>query len=113
LGTTTADQNTLFAHRNNAGASDVVVYLVSTLIGGAGNFVGCAAHPAAQPGCAVVQVAAPWLTAHEVGHVLGLSHVSNTDRLMNPDIGWTNLPPDLIDSEYTTMLSSGLTTACP
>lgn len=112
-GSTTTDQNTLFGHRNNAGSNDVVVYLVSTLIGGAGNFVGCAAHPSGQPGCAVVQVGASWLTAHEVGHVLGLSHVSNTDRLMNPTIGWTNLPPDLIDSEYQTMLGSSLTTACP
>ena len=113
-GSTTGDQNTLFAHRNNAGSNDIVVYLVSSLIGGTGNFVGCAAHPANEPACAVVEVdSARWLTAHEVGHVLGLSHVTNSDRLMNPSIGWTNLPPDLIDSEYQTMLDSSLTTACP
>jgi hypothetical protein len=113
-GSTTSDQNTLFAHRNNVGSNDIVVYLVSSLIGGAGNFVGCAAHPANEPACAVVEVdSARWLTAHEVGHVLGLSHVTNSDRLMNPSIGWTNLPPDLIDSEYQTMLGSSLTTACP
>jgi len=113
VGSTTSDQDTLFAHRNNAGSDDIVVYLVSSLIGGTGNFVGCAAHPAGEPACSVVEVdTARWLTAHEVGHVLGLSHVSNSDRLMNPDIGWTNLPPDLVDSEYQTMLGSSLAKAC-
>jgi Matrixin len=113
LGSTTTDQNTLFNQRNNAGANDIVVYLCNTLIGGAGNFVGCAAHPTSQPGCVIVEVdTARWLTAHEVGHVLGLFHVSNTDRLMNPSIGWTNLPPDLIQSEYQTMLDSSLSFPC-
>ena len=113
-GSTTSDQNTLFANRNNAASGDIVVYLVSSLIGGAGNFVGCAAHPANEPACAVVEVdTARWLTSHEVGHVLGLVHVSNSDRLMNPNIGWTNLPPDLIDSEFQTMLASNLSNACP
>src|SRR5205807_1725873 len=113
LGATTNDQNTLFQNRNNAGANDIVVYLASTLIGGAGNFVGCASFPSGRPGCAIVQVnAARWLTAHEVGHVLGLSHVSNTDRLMNPTIGWTNLPPDLVQSEFQTMLDSSLSVPC-
>ena len=113
LGSTTTDQTTLFANRNNAGSSDIVVYLVSSLIGGAGNFVGCASHPASEPGCAIVEVdTARWLTSHEVGHVLGLLHVSDTDRLMNPTIGWTNLPPDLISSEFKTMLDSSLSIPC-
>ncbi len=113
LGSTTTDQTTLFANRNNAGSNDIVVYLVSTLTGGAGNFVGCASHPASEPGCAIVEVdTARWLTSHEVGHVLGLLHVSDTDRLMNPTIGWTNLPPDLISSEFKTMLDSSLSIPC-
>lgn len=111
-GNPTADQNSLFQNRNNVSASEIVVYLVNTLIGGAGNFVGCATHPAGQPGCAIVQTDAPWLTAHEVGHVLGLTHVSDTKRLMNPDTGWTDLPPDLDSSEFQTMLKSALTTNC-
>jgi hypothetical protein len=55
MGTTTADQNTLFANRNNAGANDLVVYLANSLISTVANVVGCAAHPNGQPGCAIVQ----------------------------------------------------------
>ena len=113
-GNPTADQNTLFANRNNAGANDVVVYVVSTLIGGAGNFVGCATYPNGQPGAAVVVSNAAWLTAHEVGHVLGLLHVSttpptNSNFLMWPNTSWTNTPPDLSSSEFKTMRDSNLT----
>ena len=111
-GQLTADHRTLFPNRNNAGANDVVVYLCQTLVGGAGNFVGCAVFPAGQPGCVVVQSGAEWLTAHEVGHVLGLGHVTNSDRLMNPNTGWTNVPPDLDATERQTMRNSNLTTPC-
>jgi hypothetical protein len=117
LGQPTQDHNTLFANRNNVGNNELVVYIVSTLMGGAGNFLGCATHPNGQPGAAVVQSNARWLVAHEVGHVLGLRHVdiatpTNRDFLMWRDVGWTNLPPDLAASEYTTMISSGLTRPC-
>jgi hypothetical protein len=111
----TSEQSTLMGHRNNAGAKDVVVYLVSTLTGDGGNLVGCASHPSDKPACAIVQAAgADWLTAHEIGHVLGLSHVSttpatNSDFLMWPNIGWTNTPPDLSASEFQTMRNSDLT----
>lgn len=111
-GQTTRDQNNLFANRNNVGRNELVVYIVSTLIGGSGNFVGCAAHPNGQPGVVVVQINARWLTAHEVGHVLGLRHVSGSDHLMFPNIGWINVPPNLADSEYTTMQDSGFTNRC-
>lgn len=112
LGQPTAEQNTLFANRNNAGSNDMVVYVVTTLTGGAGNFVGCATHPNGQPGAAVVQSSAQWLVAHELGHVLGLRHVNNSDFLMNPNTGWTNPPPNVAASEFATMLSSGLTNPC-
>jgi hypothetical protein len=131
-GTITADQDALFQNRNNVGADDLVVYLVNTLIGGQGNFVGCAAFPAGRPGLAIVQANARWLTAHEVGHVLGLSHVcefpspdnpnpavlcvngsGQSDNLMWPNIQWTNLPPHVAEPEFRTMLGSGFTVACP
>jgi len=131
-GQPTQDQNTLFANRNNVGNNELVVYILLTLIGGAGNFVGCATYPNGQPGVAVVvQPNANWLVAHEVGHVLGLRHIcevptaanptpavacvagsGQSDSLMFPNVGWTNVPPDLATSEYTTMINNGLTNPC-
>lgn len=130
-GTPTADQNNLFANRNNVGNNELVVYVVSTLIGGTGNFVGCATHPNGQPGVAVVQISGNWLVAHEVGHALGLLHVcefptpanptpavacvagsGQSDSLMFPTTGWTNVPPDLTSAEFTTMVNSDLTIPC-
>ncbi|MEI7725946.1 MAG: DUF6623 family protein [Bacteroidota bacterium] len=107
-GSTTAEQNTLFGNRNNVGANDVVVYFVE-----ATNppYNGCAAHPDGRPGAVVASGATRWTMGHEVGHVLGLSHVDNNDRLMtgNGTGNITNPPPDLISSEITTMRNSTLT----
>jgi hypothetical protein len=116
-GQPTQDQKTLFPNRNNVGNNELVVYIVSTLIGGAGNFVGCATHPDGQPGAAVVQSNANWLVAHEIGHVLDLNHVdstvaTNSDFLMWPNTGWTNVPPDISAAEASTMVNSGLTNPC-
>jgi hypothetical protein len=114
LGQTTQEQNYLFANRNNVGSNEIVVYVVSTLIDATmvGNVLGCAAHPSGQPGVAVIQANARWLIAHEIGHVLGLLHVNGSDNLMFPNVGWTNVPPDLSASEYTTMKNTDLTTSC-
>jgi hypothetical protein len=108
LGNTTAEQNQLFNNRNNAGANDVVVYFVRSTVP---PFNGCAAHPPGQPGAVVAQGATQWTLGHEVGHVLGLFHVNNNDRLMtgNGTANITNPPPDLIASEVTTMLASPFT----
>ena len=133
-GTPTAEQTTLFANRNNVGNNELVIYIVANLIdasGAAGNFLGCATHPNGQPGVAVVQANARWLVAHEVGHVLGLRHVcefptaanptpavacvagsGQSDSLMFPNVGWTNVPPNLADAENSRMRDSDLTTPC-
>lgn len=114
-GTLTNDQRDLYTNRNNVGPNDVVVYVVQSLvnIAAATNLLGCATQQVDRgPGAAVIQANAPWLVAHEVGHVLGLTHFGPSDSLMFPNVGWTNVPPDLAASEYTTMISSALTNPC-
>jgi hypothetical protein len=108
LGAVTQEQNQLFANRNNAWVSDVVVYFVRSTVP---SYNGCASHPAGQPGAVVAQIASVWTLAHEVGHVLDLRHVNDDNRLMtgNGTSNITNLPPDLISQEVNTMRASTLT----
>jgi hypothetical protein len=108
VGSTTSEQNDLFGHRNNAGANDICVYFVRSTVP---PLNGCAAHPAGRPSAVVTSVASRWSMGHECGHVLGLSHVADTDRLMMGGGTWniTNPPPDLIQSEINTMIASPLT----
>ena len=74
-GTVTADQTLLFANRNNAGPTDLVVYFVTLLTGNVGTPNGCALSPSGQPGAAAAQGASVWTLAHEVAHALGLDHI--------------------------------------
>ena len=90
------------------GTNHVAVYFVRTTNPPSN---GCAAFPAGRPSCAIVSTASSWTLGHEVGHVLGLPHVTPTDRLMMGGGTWniTNPPPDLIDAERVTMDASALT----
>ncbi|HVO26143.1 MAG TPA: FG-GAP-like repeat-containing protein [Candidatus Margulisiibacteriota bacterium] len=107
-GTPTAEQTQLFANRNNAWANDVVVYFVRSTVP---SFNGCATFPAGRPGAVVAQIASQWTMGHETGHVLGLVHVNDNNRLMtgNGTANITNPPPDLISTEVNTMRASVLT----
>ncbi len=108
MGQPTAEQTTLFTNRNNVGVNDVVVYFVQAT-NPPNN--GCAAFPAGRPGAVVASGATQWTMGHEIGHVLGLNHVNDNNRLMtgNATANITNPPPDLINSEISTMKSSLLT----
>jgi hypothetical protein len=104
----TAEQVELFGNRNFAGVDDVVVYFVESTIP---PYNGCAAHPEGQPGATIAAIATEWTLGHEVGHVLGLRHVSNErDRLMTTGgtANVTNPPPDLVALECTTLTASRL-----
>jgi hypothetical protein len=126
-GTTTPQQGQLFQNRNNVAQNEIVVYFVRSLVPAAN---GCATFPAGNPGAAVAQIASRWTVAHEVGHVLGLNHISgeNTNcppatpqccstpdftRLMT-GCGTGNIigVPNIVQSEIDTMRSSDLTRAC-
>jgi uncharacterized protein with LGFP repeats len=108
MGAATAEQQQLFANRNNAGSNDVVVYFVRTT---QPPYNGCAAFPSGRPGAVVASGASQWTMAHEVGHVLSLAHVNDNNRLMtgNGTDGITNPPPDVVASESSSMLASGFT----
>lgn len=104
----TSEQLALYENRNNAGPNDVVVYIVR---GTNPILAGCAAHPPGRPGALVAFFANEWTIAHEIGHVLGLRHVDDDDRLMLDDgtFNITNPPPDLVAFEASAMLSSPYT----
>jgi hypothetical protein len=108
MGSVTTEQTQLMANRNGVGANNVVAYFVRSTNPA---FNGCAAHPANRPSAVVASIASEWTLGHEVGHVLGLAHVTPTDRLMmgGGTNNITNPPPDLIASEVQTMDNSPFT----
>jgi hypothetical protein len=103
-GTTVNEQERLFANRAGAGNNDLVVYFVRSVIKTAGPnqgaLNGCATHPAGRPGAAVAQIASLWTLAHELGHVLGLSHITG-----EKDAAGNCVTPD------TTRLMTGCSTS--
>ncbi|MFC8897105.1 hypothetical protein, partial [Streptomyces cinereoruber] len=105
VGRTTSEQEGLFAHRSGADGTDVVVYFVRSTVP---PLNGCAAHPPGLPSVVVAQGATAWTLAHEVGHVLGLRHVDDNDRLMtgNGTRNITNPPPELVPDEVGTVVRS-------
>jgi hypothetical protein len=107
-GATTTEQQQLFANRNDVGAQDVAVYFVRSTNP---PLNGCASHPAGRPSVVVAQGATTWTLGHEVGHVLGLDHVGDLDRLMTGGGtgNITHLPPDLVPSEQSTIIQSSFT----
>jgi Bacterial tandem repeat domain 1 len=104
-GAVTTQQQSLFGQRNSVGPSDIVVYFIRSTIP---PFNGCSAYPDGRPGLVISSYSTEWTLAHEVGHVLGLFHVTDAHRLMTGG-GTANIvnpPPVLYPEEAVTMLSS-------
>jgi hypothetical protein len=101
-GNTTTEQNTLFQNRNSVGTNEVVVYFVRTTVPALN---GCAAHPNGQPGAVVTRNASQWTLAHEVGHVLGLNHISGEHQ------GCPSTDPECCGSADFTRLMTGCSTS--
>ena len=113
--TLTGEQATLFRNRKNAAAIDVCAYWVRNLIGGSGNFIGCASHPRGVPALAITGTQTTrYCLAHEMGHVLGLNHVPESDHhnLMRPIDDYTNPPPALTSDQFETMRWSPFLFSC-
>jgi len=106
----TGEQEELFSHRDGVGGREIVAYFVRSTLP---PYNGCAAHPDGSPAFLVTQVGSEWTLAHELGHVLGLAHVADRDRLMTGlgTAGITDPPPDLVPDEVATLAASEFVTA--
>jgi hypothetical protein len=104
-GAVSEEQVTLSNYRDNAGPNDVVVYACRTVSANGGALNGCASYPPGRPMAVISAGASVYTLAHEIGHVLGLVHVNDNDRLMtgNGTYNITNPPPDLTAGEITIM----------
>ena len=76
----TAEQNQLFANRNNVNVREIAVYFVRTT-NPPNN--GCGAFPANRPSVVIASGATQWTLAHEIGHSSVLI-TSMTRRLQIP-----------------------------
>ncbi|MFI6504751.1 hypothetical protein [Nonomuraea typhae] len=110
------EQASLASYRANASATDVVLYVVGSIT--PAGVTGCGTHPAGQPGAVIRYDAGRWTLAHELAHVIALSHVpcgvppcsQHHNRLMWDNFGFLTKPvPELVADEKTLLYESPLT----
>jgi hypothetical protein len=98
----TAEQTQLYQNRNNVNNNiDIVVYFVrQVLVNNTDTLFGCAAPGnKLPPNIAVAQIATRWTLAHEVGHKLGLRHITGESIDCPPGV-----PPNCCNKPDTTRL---------
>jgi hypothetical protein len=101
-GQLTNEQKQLFNNRDNVGEFDVVAHFVRTT---SPPLNGCASHPEAVFGAVVTQVASVWTLAHEIGHVMGLEHISGENT------GCPDTMPRCCSTPDTSRLMTGCSTS--
>jgi hypothetical protein len=119
-GKTTPQQNTLFGNRNGVTGNDVVAYFVTATLP---SLNGCATHPGGSDGAIITTIASNFTLAHEIGHVLGLQHITGepcgsgfTPTALMTACSTSALaatpPPTISATEAATMLASADTVPC-
>jgi hypothetical protein len=100
------DLGELYTHRGGVGPNELAIYFVRSIT--SGNFGGCAKYPGDKAGAIVQDNIYEYTLGHEVGHVLGLVHSYDRNRLMFSG-GRINLPPNLNHVEKIIMFKSEYT----
>ncbi len=98
---------------NDVPGSDICVFFVGQLwdpneSAGSEMFLGCGAYRPGSPACVVAANGSKYDMAHEVGHVLGLSHDSTNGNLMHPTQASYPKLPALTAAQVATVRSSPL-----
>ena len=98
---------------NDVPGSDICVFFVGRLWDpkekpGSEMFLGCGAYRPGAPACVVAANGSVYDMAHEIGHVLGLSHDSTAGNLMHPTQAAYPKLPELTVSQVATVCKSSL-----
>jgi hypothetical protein len=105
--TLTEDQRSLFSHRGIIPSTEIAVFYVRQMRPAVR---GCAAFPDGEPGVVVSRSGTHWTLAHELGHILGLSHHIDRGNLMFDRTSTLQHPPPplpgLLDTQVACLRAS-------
>jgi hypothetical protein len=100
------DQRELFDQASGIGPTEIAIFFVQSTIPATN---GCAQHPTSLAAVVVTEACTRWTMAHEIGHLLGLSHAATSSQLMFKSTSRIKGdPPGLDASEITAILKNNL-----